>query len=770
MVAAIIGAIASAVGQSASEAGMGLGIRMTSERRQRAAALAALDRPVIPDLHDYPNRITREQIDALQCLVGSPEFAHLVLHAAVAQATGKPRRRQKTLWEQVSHSVRLTGQFTGADLLEATDFICAAVATGLTATDLSANADPRFEHLPIAADLAAAGVRNRELLAGLSQLHDFNVFADDMCKAVAVQHARIRVSHAGQTRTADYDELYVTPHLRPSSEVGWLDLGNPDAGELGATGANVTDLVAANRRVVILGDPGAGKSTFAGKLVHDVATGRMKLDCVVPFLLVVRDHTTSLRADHELILHYLTALCRRPYQIEPPAQAVEYLLLNGRALVAVDGLDELGDARHREAFTRMLKAFAHRYPAARIVVTSRIVGYFEVPLDASLFPIAEIAPFTRSQVRQYVTAFFGLDERFHGRDRSGYVAAFLRESEAADEIRRNPLMLSLLCTLYTSVNFIPQNKPELYEKCAELLFETWDRQRGIAVAHRYAAYIKPAVQRLAWKLLNDPDARQAIPRMELAADLTLFLRKKYLDDDEAAQAADDFITFCTGRAWVLAEVGSDRLQPSYGFVHRTFLEYFAACQLVKNDPRPAAVWDQISNRLSDGGWEVAVQLAVQLLDRWYEDGADELLRLALGRADNFRAANEIEDEAVVLAFCVRASESITPGNDVLRDLAFAAARLACSISLEARQHLTLPYGRRLDKIVDPPLTSLLTGATQPDARTHARFSMPSTPFTTSSLAHRQWMRSSPPPFSMDWTTWSPQMVGRYRRKLSAGNG
>lgn len=719
MLSAILAAISSAVLQSATEAIAGLGAQRHARRGRRLAAQEALASTITPDLHDYPNRITPRQVDSLQRFVESPQFAHLVLHAAVAEVAGKPKQQQEILWAQVSHSLRLTGQFTGADLLEATDFVLAAIGGALAGTELSAIADRRFEHLPLAADLAAAGARNGDLLAGLAELHEFNRFADDMCAAVAVHHARVRVSHAGQTRTAPYDQLYVVPHLRQSSIVGWLDADADaeDAGELGGTAASLTDLVTRSRRSVVLGDPGAGKSTFAAKLVHDVATGRVRLPGVVPLLLVVREHTESLRNGHELILHYLTALCRRPYQVEPPAKALEYLLLNGRALVVVDGLDELGDARHRELLTRTLEAFAHRYPAARIVVTSRVVGYLEVPLDAQLFPMAEIAPFTRAQVGQYVAAFFGLDERFQDKDRSTYVAAFLRESEAADEIRRNPLMLSLLCTLYTSLNFIPRNKPELYEKCAELLFETWDRSRGIEVAHRFESYIKPAVQRLAWKLLNDPDARQAIPRAELTTDLSRFLAKKYLDEDEAAQAAEDFIDFCTGRAWVLAEVGSDQLQPSYGFVHRTFLEYFAANQLVKNDPRPDAVWDQISGRLTEGGWEVAVQLAVQLLDRWHEDGADMLLSRALAGANELRQAGSLDGEAGVLRFCVRALESVTPGNDILGELTFAAARLACSVTLDERQHLG--YATRwqqIDGTVDLPLALLLTEAVKSDPR------------------------------------------------------
>lgn len=657
--------------------------------------------------------VTEPQLEALRVLLASMEFAHLVTTTVtIGLGTVRPDSRldwRAMLLEQLRHHIRLTGAFDHATQLATADALMTIVTMRTEGLDLAPDVLDGSVRRTHDTDAESAATRNGELLSRLPDTQDIDLFARELRGAVAAQHARIRVSHAGQTRTTRYEDLYVVPHMRRDTRLEWLDFHEEYEFEAGLTNATVADLVTSIQRTVVLGDPGAGKSTFAAKFVHDVATGTVDLGDVVPFLLVVRDHTAALRADHELVLHYLHAACRRPYQVEPPPQAIEYLLLNGRALVVIDGLDELGDARHREAFTAMVDAFAHRYPTSRIVVTSRVVGYRAAPVDPSMFTVAEIAPFTTAQVATYATGFFALDDRFHHGDHAEYAATFLRESESADEIRRNPLMLSLLCTMYTSVNFIPRNRPELYEKCAELLFETWDRSRGIDVRHRYMAEIKPAVQRLAWKLLTDKDGRQAIPRTELVADLTGFLRRKYLDEDEAAQAADDFIGFCAGRAWVLTEVGSDRLQPRYGFVHRTFLEYFAAFQLVKQDPRPEAVWSRIAPRIADGGWQVAVLIAVQLLDRFSEDGADELIRIAL--CDSGRKDPD------VLQFCISAMEVVTLGNDVLQDLADAATRLACAVRIEDRQELTDDDHNPDAALADRPLTSLLARHHGTDPRT-----------------------------------------------------
>ena len=53
------------------------------------------------------------------------------------------------------------------------------------------------------------------------------------------------------------------------------------------------------------------------------------------------------------------------------------------------------------------------------------------------------------------------------------------ESEKVSDLRSNTLMLSLMCNIYRQENYIPENRPKIYQKCAEMLFKKWDKHRGI---------------------------------------------------------------------------------------------------------------------------------------------------------------------------------------------------------------------------------------------------------------------------------------------------
>jgi hypothetical protein len=640
-------------------------------RRSAAAAGRAVEQMGIAQSgEDFLDSLEPGQFEALRTAVGGAAFRDLVRQATVAMVNQRVDKEIPALREQVGHHLRLSGV---SDVYLATDAVMPLVLSAAfkAVEELPVDARRSPSLLATAADVAAAGVRNSALLQRIDSLARLDDFARSLRASTVALHTRFRVSQTGQARFVRFDELYISPRIRPSSATS-------------AMRDSIQDQVAHRLRMVILGDPGAGKSTFAAKLAHDIAADEIPgLEGTVPVLLTVRQHTASLRHEHNTLLQYLEASCRRPHQLDPAPDALEYLLLNGRAVVIIDGVDELGDSTFRASFAEMVNAFAHRYPLARVVVTSRIVGYPDAPLDSDLFSIAEMAPFSFDQVREYLQRWFALDPTLSDDQRDSHVASFIRESEEVSDLRANPLLLSLLCTVYASTHYIPRNRPAIYEKCAELLFETWDRSRGINVEYRFGGYIRPAVQRMAWHLFNDPTGRQALPRSEFQDLLADYLQtKQYEDREEALQAADDFLRFCAGRAWVLTDVGSDVLQPYYGFVHRTFLEYFAATQLVRSQPEPSAVWKKTRPHAGDATWTIVNVLAVQILDRAYEDGADALLSAAVDGVSEQTPSSEALDELRLVVNCL---DSVTVSTDVIRAIARKCVAISTKVPLMARR-------------------------------------------------------------------------------------
>jgi predicted NACHT family NTPase len=158
--------------------------------------------------------------------------------------------------------------------------------------------------------------------------------------------------------------------------------------------ASVGARLAESRRLVVLGDPGAGKTT----LTRWIATAyllRLEGDAnwqdlpdveslpdadLLPIIVRCRDLdaaclTGSLR---DILMNTLRKLEIESAEAEALFKMLRERLREGSALLVLDGLDEISDPSNRAAFCRQLERIHLAYPVAPIIATARIVGYREM--------------------------------------------------------------------------------------------------------------------------------------------------------------------------------------------------------------------------------------------------------------------------------------------------------------------------------------------------------------------------------------------------------
>ena len=432
----------------------------------------------------------------------------------------------------------------------------------------------------------------------------------------------------------------------------------------------VWDLAAGIDRTVLLGDPGGGKTTAANALADFFASDP---DRKVPLVVTLRDYAAKEPPERSVAGHVEQTLATL-YQCPAPDGLVERLLLTGRAVVIFDGLDELLDTSRRAEVSARVEQFCAAYPLTPVLVTSRLVGYDEARLDDDQFSCYRLGGFGEDEVGEYVRKWFALQEGFSDVEAEAEAAAFLAESASVPDLRANPLLLSLMCILYRGEGYLPRNRADVYEQCANLLFRKWDLRRRIHRELRAGHLIEPAIRHLAWWLFDRENPQTAVTERQLIDETTEFLHGREFESvEEAGDAAREFVEFCRGRMWVLSEAGTTADgKKLYAFTHRTFLEYFAAAHLAAKSDTPEDLAHALAPRLADAGWGLVGQLAIQIKDQSSDGGAGRIYASLLDPATATKTGgSERPGENVskpVLSFLARCLESADPPPAMLRNL------------------------------------------------------------------------------------------------------
>ncbi len=442
---------------------------------------------------------------------------------------------------------------------------------------------------------------------------------------ISNRHGYITPPNFDSARRLPIDDLYVSPDFAVVSNKNQ----EPEKEIL-----NLQTFLSRIYRAVLLGNPGGGKSTLTLKVCHDIAehysqrlfAGREQL---TPILVVLRNYGAEKKERRCSIREFIEMEVEGTYQMPTaPNGALEYLLVNGRAIVIFDGLDELLETNYRQEIRDDVQSFCHLYPAVPVLVTSREVGYEQAPLDEGMFEVFRLGPFNDDQIKEYVQKWFAAaDAEMTPKERQQKIDAFLLESKSLTDLRSNPLMLALMCNIYRGENYLPRNRSDVYEKCATMLFERWDRGRSIRVLLPFETHIRPTMMYLANWIYADEGLRAGASERRLIGKAAEYLQKKRFDDpDEAESAAREFIEFCRGRAWVFTDTGTEKDgERLYQFTHQTFLEYFAAWYLVRKHRTTASLITVLAPRIAKREWDVVAQLAFQMMNKNLEDAGDQLL-------------------------------------------------------------------------------------------------------------------------------------------------
>ncbi|MFE1521379.1 HEAT repeat domain-containing protein [[Kitasatospora] papulosa] len=386
----------------------------------------------------------------------------------------------------------------------------------------------------------------------------------------------------------------------------------------------------AGRRMVVLGDPGAGKSTLAKYLALALAGGLVELPpslepiaSLVPILVELRQYAQPYWRERTIedFLDHVHVQER----MNMPRSVLEDLLRAGTAVVVFDGLDEIFDPAVRAETSRRITAFAAHYRRVRTVVTSREFGYRSHEFTANGFGQVMLQNLGRQQVEDFIRRWYAAAHPENPQLSSqltGRLLSAVRKLRPVAELAGNPLLLTILAAIGLG-RTIPRERREVYAHAIDVLVERWDKDAKFLappapptsdVAHALGGLTAgrrlKLLERIA-RTMQDGAGKPAgtfIHHDDLTGIIRTFLTESNIAPPAAAVAAEQMVEHLRSRNFLLAHYGGGL----YGFVHRTFLEYLAATDLLRRREEEEWPRDQLVGLLveqaQDPAWHEVLLL------------------------------------------------------------------------------------------------------------------------------------------------------------------
>ncbi|HEU4325304.1 MAG TPA: SUMF1/EgtB/PvdO family nonheme iron enzyme [Roseiflexaceae bacterium] len=381
------------------------------------------------------------------------------------------------------------------------------------------------------------------------------------------------------------------------------------------------EAVATQRRLVLLGEPGAGKSTVLRYLAlllaqrlrgsTDALPGWPAQDLPIPIVCPLGRVAAALpqhghNADRALDLVLLELLEGEVPLYAGLREHLKAAMRGAGVLFLFDGLDELpaeagaGRLSPRAAVAEAIGRLAGK-TRGRIVVTSRVLPYraqgdWQLPADEG-WEVRSLAPLAFGQVRTFVQSWYvalaegEIDPELDHKRAQTRAEALIGELEASPALRpliASPLLLTMLAVLHYNTDEVPRDRAKLYEECVLLLLERWEPVRTPGqwrpgLLERLGSLpgleldlLRGAIHELAFQAHDRPpsdDGRGLLDGDALRGRmLRLFER---VASPNPARTLATFIQVLREDAGLLLE----RSDGQYAFPHLTFQEYLAACHL-----------------------------------------------------------------------------------------------------------------------------------------------------------------------------------------------
>ena len=393
--------------------------------------------------------------------------------------------------------------------------------------------------------------------------------------------------------------------------------------------------------LIILGDPGAGKTTFLKYLAVQLAVGEgvaLGLGWRLPILIPLSAYANSLAQEDISLDNFMSDYYRKQGINLPLKDMLTEALNQGGALFLLDGLDEVQSLAQRALVADRVVAFCtfHQASGNKFILTSRIVGYMDVRLNDPGLVECTLVDFDQPEIEEFVDKWsLALEQAVSGGDSEAArqvaaeeKAALLKavaQNRGVRQLATNPLLLTILALMKRQGVTLPERRVELYDQYIRTLIRHWTLGRGLDRRGSRELDVVETVRVLGalalWMQQTSPGkglVKQAAAQRQLTR---IYQERGHTDPKRAAR---EILADARESAGLLVARG----QRTYGFIHLTFQEYLAAVGIAQQgQSRLQPVIDLLAEYISSTDWHEVLLLTIGHLGiiQQRDEAASEIL-------------------------------------------------------------------------------------------------------------------------------------------------
>ncbi len=349
------------------------------------------------------------------------------------------------------------------------------------------------------------------------------------------------------------------------------------------------------RRLLVIGEPGSGKTTllYYYALLCLETKPHEKRGFRIPelvFYLPLRELKRD-GEEYELLPANLRASSEKHSHPVGEDVFIDWLH-SATTLVLLDGLDEISDIAERIKVCNWIDNAVNSFPEAYFIVTSRTTGYRQVDkIELKHFVRVDVMDFSLDQQKDFLYQWFDAafleattpfadktlewkkSQKEKAREKADVIIAFLRaeENKSLQSMAGIPLLLQMMAMLWKNEDYLPTSRVELYGKALHYILDDRERQINkipLLAAEQALDVLMPVSLWMQEKLKKDEVERETMHQQ---------MQVELIKHSEPP-IPPLFCKNLVDRAGLLVEYG----EREYLFRHKSFREYMAAVQLVKN--------------------------------------------------------------------------------------------------------------------------------------------------------------------------------------------